>query len=138
MSRKQTEQKTHVPSTNQASNEQPISEEAQAKPRKRFQLFKKKKAVPQEPEPFLTASQVAQMISIAQSQTAKTQRGIDPFVIGFTLGMTAGGVVAGMLTPQSSKKARQHLHEQGLAVKSQAENIALQAKTTAQQVLKQD
>lgn len=110
------------------------------KPRKKIRLnpFKKKQreAKPSEPEPFITASQVQDMIHLARLNAPPYPRqGIDPFVIGFTLGMIAGGVAAGLLTP-GKQQLHQQVNDQSRALREQAENIALQAKTTAQQVLK--
>jgi hypothetical protein len=108
--------------------------------RKRFNMFKKVPKVEpvQEPEPFITASQVYDIVRAAQLHAAPQPRqGIDPFVLGFTLGMVAGGVAAGYFTP-GSDQLRQHVGAQSRLLKDQAENIALQAKTTAQEVLKRN
>jgi gas vesicle protein len=86
----------------------------------------------------MTAADVLALLK-AWQQTQKPPRplprGPDPFVIGFTLGMIAGGVAAGLWTPRSGKHLREQIHDQGLRFKDTTENIALQAKTTAQEVL---
>jgi hypothetical protein len=93
------------------------------------------------PDPYVTAADVLEMLKAwqqAQTPPRPLPRGPDPFVIGFTLGMVAGGVAAGLWTPRSGKHVREHLFDQGMLIKDRTENIALQAKTTAQEVLRQN
>jgi gas vesicle protein len=58
-----------------------------------------------------------------------------PFWAGLVSGMVAGGVVAVMMSPRSGAQTRAMARKQGRAIKEQAEDIAMQASTTAREAV---
>lgn len=61
-----------------------------------------------------------------------------PFVAGLVSGMVAGGMVAVMMAPRSGAQTRTMVREQSRTIKEQAEDIAMQARTTAHEAIARD
>ncbi len=105
-----------------------------------FARFGRKKKSANEykaPEPYITASQVLEILrEWQQEQAPPPRKRTDPFAIGFFMGILAGGIAAGILTPVSGKNARAQLQQQGQSATDKAQNVTLQVKTTAQEVMK--
>lgn len=51
------------------------------------------------------------------------------------MGVVVGGVAAGLLAPRSGVEMREVVRERGLALKEQAEDVAVQAQTTLLEIL---
>jgi gas vesicle protein len=56
------------------------------------------------------------------------------FAVGFVLGAVAGAAAALMLTPYSGDEMRDQLKEKGIELKTEAERLATDAKTQAQEL----
>lgn len=70
--------------------------------------------------------------------TVHKTEGNGPFVAGLLAGVLLGGIAAGLWAPQSGPQLRQAVRNQTQSFKDQAENVALKAKTTADEVLKHE
>jgi hypothetical protein len=119
-----------------------MSKDKKAKPEKKkksLNPFGRKKKSTNEykvPEPYITASQVVDILKEWQQEQAPPPRkGTDPFAIGFFVGILAGGIAAGVLTPVNGKHIRAQLQQQGHSATDKAQNVTLQVKTTAQEVM---